>query len=128
MTRLAAALAVLVLFAQDARAAAGRFFVLTQSHAATADEAVILRVHAGFLRKGDQIDIYDGDGTLLGSVSPFAVHGSEAGTYTITLPPALGARRRIAVRLVLSAFGHPPRAPTQRELHGVSLDTMAVTH
>ncbi len=127
MTRLAVALAFLVLLAQGAEAAAGRAFILTQSHVAKAGEAPILRVHAGFLRKGDQIVVYDRHGALLGTVSPFAVHGSEAGTYTIPLPAALAAQRKIAVRLVLSAFGHPARAPSVHELHGVSLDYMPVT-
>lgn len=119
--RLAAALfALLALTLPAANAAApGRVVTLTLPRAATANEEVVVRVRAGYLRRGMEIDVYDARGTLLGSVSPFAIRGHrEAGTYSIPLHAVQA--RRIRLRLVLTDAGEPPRAPTTAEVRGVT--------
>lgn len=121
MRRFAAALALLAFFTQPAWAAeVGRIITLTLPRQAAANEDAVLRVRAGVLRRGMEIDVY-GDGVLLGTVSPFGVRGThDAGTYTIPLRRAPHGRR-IQLRLVLTDAGKTDRAPTNRELRGVTL-------
>jgi len=118
--RAVAAFALFALLAQQADAAAGRVVTLTLPRQAAANEDVVIRVRAGVLRRGMEIDVYSGD-ALLGTVSPFGVRGThDAGTYTIPLRSAPHGSR-IQVRLVLTDAGKPDRAPTDRELRGVTL-------
>jgi hypothetical protein len=84
-------------------------------------QSLVLRVRAGVLRRGAEIDVY-GNGVLLGTVSPFATPGgSEAGGYTLPLPASLQHARRIALKFVLTEAGRKPRAPTARELRDARL-------
>lgn len=128
MRGLAAAFAVLALLAPGTDAAApGRAVTLALPHAPAANQDVVLRVRAGFLKRGMAIDVYDAGGKLLGTVSPFAIRGHrEAGTYSIPLghaPP-----HRLRLRLVLTEFGEEPRAPTAQELRGVTVQFIDVTN
>lgn len=128
MLRLAAVAVVLALLALDANASApGRAVTLALPHAPAAHQDVVLRVQAGFLKRGMEIDVYDAGGKLLGTVSPFAIRGHrEAGAYSIPLghaPP-----RRLRLRLVLTEFGEKPRAPTAQELRGVTVQFIDVTN
>ena len=118
--RAAAAFGLFVLLAQQVDAAAGRIITLALPRPAAANEDVVLHVRAGVLRRGMEIDVYSGD-MLLGTVSPFGVRGThDAGIYTIPLK-ATPRGRRIQVRLVLTDAGRPDRAPTDKELRGVTL-------
>ncbi|MEI9993654.1 MAG: hypothetical protein WDM91_03580 [Rhizomicrobium sp.] len=127
MRRLAAALALLALLAPGADAA-GRIVTLTLPRAAAADEEIVLRVRAGVLRRGMEVDLYDGRGSLLGTVSPFAIRGGhEAGTYSIPLGTHPTPGRRLTIRLVLTEFGKPPRAPTRLEVRGVTSAFVGIT-
>jgi hypothetical protein len=119
LRRAAALFALLALTAPGAEAAAFRDVrIVLPNPVAPGD--LMLRVRAGVLPRGAEVDVYDGHGTLLGTVSPFGVHG-EAGTYTIPLHGGTTPARSITVRLVLTEAGRPPRAPTLREVRGVTL-------
>ncbi len=121
-----AALALFALAAPPAGAAAARIVMLIVPRTVPASANLVLRVRAGVLPRSAEIDVY-GDGTLLGTVSPFALRGGHAaGTYTIPLPNRLAHRGRVAIRLVLTQAGAPPRAPTSRELRGVTLVAIGV--
>ncbi|MEJ0025555.1 MAG: hypothetical protein WDN01_05955 [Rhizomicrobium sp.] len=124
----AAALALFALLGQPASAAAARVVTIAVPRTVPASENLVLRVRAGVLPRGAEIDVY-GEGALLGTVSPFAVRGGQgAGTYTIPLPDRLARRGRVTIRLVLTEAGAPPRAPTRRELRGVALVAIGATH
>ena len=117
----AAFIVLLVLMASGADAAAFRDVRLVLPRAAPARVDVALRVHAGRLPPGSEIDVYGEGGALLGTISPFgARRGHEAGTYTIPVRASLVQGRRLTVRLVLTQPGKPPRAPTRGEVREVT--------
>ncbi len=111
-------LAWLALTATVAEAAA--FRAVRVAVPAVASDSTVLRVRAGVLPRGAEVDVYDDHGALLGTVSPFGVHGA-AGTYAIPLHPGMTGARSLTVHLVLTEAGKPPRAPTLREVRGVTL-------
>lgn len=106
-------------------AATFAIWTLVAPRAATPTEEMVVRVQTGVLAHGAEIDVRDARGALLGTISPFGLRGGQsAGTYTI---PLGAIARRAVVRLVLTEAGRPPRAPTSREVRGVTLDFIAVT-
>ncbi|HEX4302253.1 MAG TPA: hypothetical protein VHZ78_05640 [Rhizomicrobium sp.] len=120
LRKAAALLACLALTASGAEAAA--FRAVRIAVPAAASDNSVLRVRAGILPRGAEVDVYDNAGVLLGTVSPFGVHG-EAGIYTIPLHSGMTRMHSLTVRLVLTEAGKPSRAPTLREVRGVALVT-----
>ena len=100
---------------------------LVLPHPAAANQAVVLLVTAGVLPRGATIDVTTPNGELMGTVSPFAVHGGPAGTYTMAVIPSAIRDGRVTVRLSLRGGGQPTRAPTVDEVPKLSLEFIPTT-
>ncbi len=95
---------------------------LVLPHPLGAGEAAWIEVQAGALRRGQEIDIKTASGQDLGTVSPFGVRdGQDAGTYALPVPEGAIRDGSLSLRITISQFGAPPRAPTAEELRSVKL-------
>ena len=75
-----------------------------------------------------EIDVTTASGQELGVISPFGVRvGQDAGTYTLPLPGDAIRDGRVTVRLTITQFGAPPRAPTAQEVRSVKLTVAGVS-
>jgi hypothetical protein len=123
----AAALALLVLLAQDGSAqdgnvAAARDITLALPHPLRAGETASIEVQLGPVSRGRVINVTTAAGRPLGTISPFGVRrGQDAGTYTLPVPPDAISDGRVSARLTISQPGAPPRAPTAQEVRDVKL-------
>ncbi len=121
MRRSAAAFALLALLAQSGTASADEM-TLVLPHPPGPGEIVWLEVEVGPIQRGQEIDVTTASGQELGVISPFGVRaGQSAGTYTLPMPANVFHDGRVSVRLTISQFGAPPRAPTAQEVRSVKL-------
>jgi hypothetical protein len=123
MRRAAATFALLALLAHGAQAApADDVMTLALPHQLGAGETAWLEVQVGPIGRGQEIEVTTAAGQELGVISPFGIRvGQDAGTYTIPVPRDAIRDGRLAVRLRISQYGAPPRAPTAQEVRGVKL-------
>ena len=121
MRRSAAAFALLALLAQSGTASADEM-TLVLPHPPGPGEIVWLEVEVGPIQRGQEIDVTTASGQELGVISRFGVRaGQSAGTYTLPMPANVFHDGRVSVRLTISQFGAPPRAPTAQEVRSVKL-------
>jgi hypothetical protein len=87
-----------------------------------ADETAFIIVQVGAIGRGQEIEVTTAAGQPLGVVSPFSVRaGQEAGTYPLPVPRDAIRDGHVSLRLTISQFGAPPRAPTAEEVRNVKL-------
>jgi hypothetical protein len=123
----AAAFALLALLAQNANAASALDMTLVLPHPLRAAETAWIEVQVGPIGH-QEIDVTTASGQELGVISPFGVHvGQDAGTYTLPLPGDAIRDGRVSVRLTITQFGAPPRAPTAQEVRSVKLTVADVS-
>jgi hypothetical protein len=122
----AAAFALLALLAQNANAASA-LDTLVLPHPLRAGETAWIEVQVGPIGH-QEIDVTTASGQELGVISPFGVRvGQDAGTYTLPLPGDAIRDGRVSVRLTITQFGAPPRAPTAQEVRSVKLTVAGVS-
>ena len=122
MRRAAAAFALLGLLAQSGGAASADDLTLVLPRALGPGETAWLEVKVGPIARGQEIDLTTASGQDLGVISPYGVPaGRGAGTYTLPVPPDAIRDNRVSVRLRISQFDAPPRAPTAQEVPSVKL-------
>jgi|SRR5271157_44695 len=120
--RAAAVFALLALLAQSGIAASADDIALVLPHPPGPGEIAWLKVEVGPIQRGQEIDVTTASGQELGVISPFGVRaGQSAGTYTLPMPANVFHDGRVSVRLTISQFGAPPRAPTAQEVRSVKL-------
>jgi len=123
----AAAFALLALLAQKANAASALDMTLVLPHPLRAGETAWIEVQVGPIGH-QEIDVTTASGQELGVLSPFGVRvGQDAGTYTLPLPGDAIRDGRVSVRLTITQFGAPPRAPTAQEVRSVKLTVAGVS-
>ena len=121
MRPIATLFALVALLAQSTNAAADDI-TLALPHPLAAGEIAWLEVQVGPIARGQEIDVTSAAGQELGTISPFGVRsGHGAGTYTLPVPGDAIRDGRVSVRLTITQFGAPPRAPTAQEVRSVKL-------
>jgi hypothetical protein len=119
----AAAFALLALLAQIANAASVSDMTLVLPRPLRAGETAWIEVQVGPISRGQEIDVTTASGRELGVISPFGGRvGQDAGTYTLPVPADAIRDGRLPVRLTITQFGAPPRAPTEQEVRSVKLN------
>jgi hypothetical protein len=119
----AAAFALLALLAQNGNAASADDIRLVVPRPLRTGETVRIEVQVGPIGRGQEIDVTTASGQELGVISPFGVRlGQDAGTYTLPVPPDAIRDGSVSVRLTITQFSGPPRAPTAQEVRGVKLN------
>ena len=95
---------------------------LVLPHPLRAGETAWIVVKVGAIGRG-QINVTTASGQELGVISSFGVQlGQEAGTYPLPLPADAVRDGRVSLRLEITQFGEPPRAPTAEEVQSVKLE------
>jgi hypothetical protein len=101
---------------------AARDMTLLLPHPLAADETAFIVVEIGAIGRGQEVEVTTAAGQPLGVVSPFGVRaGQHAGTYPLPVPRDAVRDGRLSLRLTISQFGAPPRAPTAGEVRSVKL-------
>jgi hypothetical protein len=101
---------------------AARDMTLQLPHPLAADETAFVIVQVGAIGRGQEVEVTTAAGQSLGVISPFSVRaGQEAGTYSLPVPATAVGDGRVSLRLTISQFGAPPRAPTAEEVRSVKL-------
>jgi hypothetical protein len=101
---------------------AARDMTLLLPHPLEADETAFVIVQLGAIGRGQEVELTTTSGQPLGVISPFSVRaGQEAGTYPLPVPRDAVRDGRLSVRLTISQFGAPRRAPTAEEVRSVKL-------
>jgi hypothetical protein len=101
---------------------AARDMTLQLPHPLAADETAFIIVEIGTIGRGQEVEVTTAAGQSLGVISPFSVRaGQEAGTYPLPVPATAVRDGRVSLRLTISQFGAPPRAPTAEEVRSVKL-------
>jgi hypothetical protein len=101
---------------------ATRDLALQLPHPLAADQIVFIEVKVGQISRGQEVEVTTASGQPLGVISPFSVRaGQDAGTYTLPVPASALHDGRLSLRLAISQFGAPPRAPTAEEVRDVKL-------
>jgi|GEM_PF-1963273 len=91
-------------------------------HPLASDETAFVIVQIGAIGRGQEIEVTTASGQPLGVVSPFGVRaGQQAGTYPLPVPRDAIRNGQLSLRLTISQFGAPPRAPTAEEVPSVKL-------
>jgi hypothetical protein len=127
MRRASAAFALLALLVQNGNAVSADDMTLALPHPLRAGETAWIEVQTGALDRGQEIDVTTASGQELGVISPFGLRvGQDAGTYTLPVPADAIRDSRISVRLTITRFGAPPRAPTAQEVRSVKLTVTGV--
>ncbi|MGH9599161.1 MAG: hypothetical protein ACRD27_04820 [Terracidiphilus sp.] len=115
--------------AASAPTSGGRPFNLVLPHPLRPGETAWLVVKVGVIERGAEIKIETPSGRLLGDISPFAIRsGQPAGSYTVPLPASAISHNRVALRLFLDDYLHPPRAPSASEVSSVRVRIMPAAH
>jgi hypothetical protein len=129
MRSASAAFALLTLLAWTGNAApADDVTTLVLPHPLRAGETAWIEVQVGPISRGQEIDVATTSGQELGVISPFGVRaGQDAGTYTLPVPGDAIHDGRVSVRLTITQFGRPPRAPTAQEVRSVKLTVAAAS-
>lgn len=121
----ALALGLLVLVAppaSGAEASSASTVTLALPRPLRSGETAWIEVQVGLIGRGQEIVVTTASGRQLGTISPFGLRaGQEAGGFTLPLPPDAIGDGRVAIRLSISQYGAPPRAPTPQEVRGVRL-------
>jgi hypothetical protein len=118
----AAVFALFALLVQSTNTASADDMTLTLPHPLAAGEIAWLEVQVGPIGRGQEIDVTTAAGQALGTISPFGVRaGQDAGTYPLPVPADAIRNGRLSVRLTITQFGAPPRAPTPQEVRSVKL-------
>jgi len=129
MRRAAVAFALLALLVRNGNAASANDLTLVLPHPLRAGEIAWIEVQVGPISRGQEIDVATVSGEELGAISPFGVRaGQAAGTYTLPVPEDAIRDGRISVRLTITEFGAPPRAPTAQEVRSVKLTVANAPH
>ena len=103
--------------AQPSSLGGWRVVKLVLPHALRAGETAVLELTVGPMERGMEIEIATTTGQLLGIVSPYGVRAANAaGTYAVPVPVSAISKNRISLRLSLIRGGHPPRAPSAKEV------------
>jgi hypothetical protein len=124
----AAAFALFALLAQNANAASGDDTTLVLPHPLRAGEIAWIEVQVGPIGRGQEINVTTASGQELGAISPFGVRmGQDAGRYTLPVPGDAIRNGRVSIRLTITQFGAPPRAPTTQEVRSVKLTVAGVS-
>ena len=126
MRRAIVALALLAHLALNGNAVlaqdAAQTMTLQLPHPLAAGETAFIQVQVGPIGRGRTIEVTTAAGQPLGTVSPFGVRaGQHGGTYPLPVPRDAVRDGRLSVRLTISQFGAPPRAPTAEEVRSVKL-------
>ncbi|HEX3675156.1 MAG TPA: hypothetical protein VHU87_12860 [Rhizomicrobium sp.] len=122
-----AAFAALALAAQPAGAAA-RTITLHLPHALAAHQALVAIVRLGAVPRGTTIRVRTADGTLLGTLSPYAiVPGQEAGSYTVPIPADAVKHGEVTLLVGVEISPTLLRAPRTDEVESVSLRYIGVS-
>ena len=101
---------------------AARDMTLQLPHPLAADETAFVIVQVGAISRGQEVEVTTAAGQPLGVISPFSVRaGQQAGTYPLPVPRDALHDGRLSLRLTISQFGAPPRAPTAEEVRSVKL-------
>ena len=101
---------------------AARDMTLQLPHPLAPDETAFIIVQVGAIGRGQEIEVTTAAGQPLGVVSPFSVRaGQEAGTYPLPVPRDAVRDGYLSLRLAISQFGAPSRAPTAEEVRSVKL-------
>lgn len=96
--------------------------MLQLPHPLEAGETAFVIVQVGAIGRGQEVEVTTASGQSLGVISPFGVHaGQAAGTYPLPVPRDAVRDGRVSLRLTISQFGAPPRAPTAEEVRSVTL-------
>lgn len=107
---------------QGTSAGPGRVVDLVLPRDLGPDDAVVLELKLGVIASGAEIEVQTKSGRTLGAISPHGVRaGSEAGTYSIPVPPEVIDNKRISIR-VIHSFQDRKRAPTNKELKSVRVN------
>jgi hypothetical protein len=118
----AAAFALFALLARSANPASADAMTLVLPHPLRAGESAWIEVQVGPIGRGQEIDVTTAAGRELGVISPFGLRrGQDAGTYALPVPGDAIHDGRVSVRLMITGFGAPPRAPTAEEVRSVKL-------
>jgi hypothetical protein len=119
-------LTLFTFFSQSAPpVAGGRVLNLALPHHLGAGETVFLEVEVGVIAKGEEIEIATPSGQSLGTISPYGIKsGQPAGTYTVPLPANAVSDNHVSVRVSVSGYGHPDRAPTAKEVRAIHVKIM----
>ena len=128
MHTLFATLISLALLVQTA-GAPGRVVNLVLPRSLSANEVVWVELKLGVLTRGDEVEVQTTSGKTLGVISPYGVRsGTEAGTYTLAVPPEAISNRRASLRIILNQTNRGKRAPTVKELRSVRLKITSATN
>jgi propanediol utilization protein len=121
MQTLFASLISFVLLVQTA-GAAGRVVTLVLPRSLNADEAAVVELKLGVIQRGTEVEVETTSGKMLGVISPYGIRsGSEAGTYTVPVPPEEFSNKRISLRITLNQHSRGKRAPNSKEVQSVRL-------
>jgi hypothetical protein len=101
---------------------AARDMTLELPRPLAADETAFVIVQVGAIGRGQEVEVTTAAGRPLGVVSPFSVRaGQDAGTYPLPVPRDAIRDGHLSLRLTISQFGAPSRAPTAEEVRSVKL-------
>ncbi len=127
--RAAAVLALCLCLAQSGAVAAAEDITVALPRPLQPGETAWLNVEIGAIARGQEITITSASGQLLGVISPFGIRaGQGAGKYTLPVPAEAIRNGQVTLRLTISEFGTPPRAPTSDEVHAVTLSVTGGKH
>lgn len=102
---------------------AARDMTLQLPHPLAADETAFVIVQVGAIGRGQEVEVTTASGQSLGVISPFSVRaGQDAGTYPLPVPRDAVRDGHLSLRLTISQFGAPARAPTAEEVRSVKLN------
>ena len=120
MRRFAAAFVCFSFLVDQTHGAEWREVELILPRALQTGEAVLVEVQLGTLPHGLEIEVATALGRELGVISPHGIRpGSEAGTYTLPIPPDVFINGHAVIRLSISQLDHTRRAPTADEVKNV---------
>jgi hypothetical protein len=101
---------------------AGREVVLDLPRPIRPGETAFVEIDVGAVARGAQIALSSGTGRELGVVSPFGARpGQDAGRFTVPVPSDAIRDGRIVVRVTIR-HGDTRRAPTDREVRGLTVN------
>jgi hypothetical protein len=101
---------------------AARDMTLQLPHPLATDETAFVIVQVGAIGRGQEVEVTTAAGQPLGVISPFSVRaGQQAGTYPLPVPRDAIRDGHLSLRLTISQFGAPPRAPTAEAVRSVKL-------
>jgi hypothetical protein len=108
--------------AQNGNAASAQEITLVLPRPLAAGETAWIEVQVGPIARDREITVTTASGQELGTISPFGMRvGQDAGTFTLPVPADAIRGGRLSVRLTITGYGGPPRAPTAQEVRGVKL-------